>query len=51
MSPLIYEKKDGIATLTMNRPEKHNAMNPQMQVEMARAGSTSAMTRTRALPS
>ena len=37
MSPLIYEKKDGVATLTMNRPEKQNAMNPQMQVEMARA--------------
>lgn len=37
MSHLIYEKKDGVATLTMNRPERRNALSPQMIVEMARA--------------
>ncbi len=37
MPDLIYEKKDGIAYLTMNRPEKRNAMSPQMIVQMARA--------------
>lgn len=37
MSHLIYEKKDGVATLTMNRPERRNALSPQMVVEMAQA--------------
>ena len=31
------EKDDGIAWLYMNRPEKRNAMNPQMHYEMDRA--------------
>ena len=28
--PVLYEAKDGIATLTMNRPDFHNAQNSQM---------------------
>ena len=31
------ENEDGIACLIMNRPEKRNAMNPQMHYEMDRA--------------
>ncbi len=31
------DKQDGITFLTMNRPEKRNAMNPQMHYEMDRA--------------
>ena len=27
---IAIEKQDGIAWLIMNRPEKRNAMNPQM---------------------
>lgn len=34
MSHLIYEKRDGVAYLTMNRPERRNALSPQMMVEM-----------------
>jgi enoyl-CoA hydratase len=37
MATVIYEKSEGIVTITMNRPEKHNAMNPQMLVELAEA--------------
>ena len=37
MSHLIYEKREGIAFLTMNRPERRNALSPQMIVEMAQA--------------
>lgn len=37
MSHLKYVKKDGVATLTMNRPERRNALSPQMIVEMAQA--------------
>ncbi|MBV1906349.1 MAG: enoyl-CoA hydratase/isomerase family protein [Pseudomonadales bacterium] len=37
MSHLIYEKRDGIAYLTMNRPERRNALSPQMIVEMNNA--------------
>jgi len=37
MTHLIYEKRDGIAFLTMNRPERRNALSPQMIVEMANA--------------
>lgn len=37
MSTVIYEKSESIVTITMNRPEKHNAMNPQMLVELANA--------------
>ena len=37
MPDLIYEKRDGIALLTMNRPEKRNALSPQMMVQLADA--------------
>ena len=34
---VLYEKSDGIATVTLNRPEKLNALTPQMRVEMRQA--------------
>jgi hypothetical protein len=37
MSELLYEKKDGIAILTLNRPERKNALTPQMMVRLAEA--------------
>lgn len=37
MPPLLYEKKDGIAYITLNRPDKHNAMDPEMAVRLADA--------------
>ena len=37
MPDLIYEKRDGIALLTMNRPEKRNALSPQIMVQLADA--------------
>ncbi len=35
MSTVIYARSENIVTITMNRPEKHNAMNSQMLVELA----------------
>ncbi len=35
--PLIYEKKAPIAYITLNRPEVHNAMNPEIIVRLAAA--------------
>jgi enoyl-CoA hydratase len=32
---VLYEKKDGIATVTMNRPEVRNALNAEMLVRLA----------------
>ena len=34
---LIIEKEDGIATITLNRPEVMNAWNPQMASEASEA--------------
>lgn len=34
---LIYEKKDRIAYLTINRPEAHNSIDPETAVELHRA--------------
>ncbi len=31
---LLYEEDDGVATVTLNRPEVHNAFDQQMQAEM-----------------
>lgn len=37
MPDLIYEKRDGIAHLTLNRPEKRNAFSPEMICRLADA--------------
>lgn len=34
---LIYEKKGGIAYLTFNRPESHNAIDPETAIELLEA--------------
>jgi enoyl-CoA hydratase len=34
---LLYEKKDGVAYVTFNRPEKRNAITPEMMVRLAEA--------------
>ncbi|MGH7822178.1 MAG: enoyl-CoA hydratase-related protein [Candidatus Binatia bacterium] len=34
---VLYEKKDGIATVTMNRPEVRNAIDPEMLCRLADA--------------
>ena len=37
MPALLYEKRDGVAYLTFNRPEVHNALSPEMMVRLADA--------------
>jgi enoyl-CoA hydratase len=37
MSSLLYEKKNSIAYITLNRPEKHNSIDPEMAVRLAEA--------------
>ena len=34
---LIHEISDGVATLRLNRPERHNALSPEMVVRLAEA--------------
>ena len=37
MPDLLYEKRDGVAILTLNRPERRNAFSPQLMVLLADA--------------
>jgi enoyl-CoA hydratase len=37
MPDLLYEKRDGIAILTLNRPDHRNAFSPEMMVLLAEA--------------
>ena len=37
MPDLLYEKRDGIAILTLNRPEQRNAFSPETMVRLASA--------------
>jgi enoyl-CoA hydratase len=37
MSDLLFEKRDGLALLTLNRPAKKNALTPEMIVRLADA--------------
>ncbi len=37
MPDLIFEKRDGVAILTFNRPERKNAISPQMMLQLAEA--------------
>jgi enoyl-CoA hydratase len=37
MPDLLYEKQDGVALLTLNRPEHRNAYSPEMMVLLAEA--------------
>ena len=37
MPDLLYEKRDGVAILTFNRPERRNALSPQLMVLLAEA--------------
>lgn len=34
---LLYDVADGVATVTLNRPERHNAMSPELVVRLAKA--------------
>jgi enoyl-CoA hydratase/carnithine racemase len=37
MTDLLYTKRDGVAHLTLNRPERHNALTPESVVRLADA--------------
>ena len=34
---LLYDKQEGVATITLNRPERHNAFNVAMAGELRQA--------------
>ncbi len=34
---ILYEKRDGVATITLNRPERHNAITLTMSRELQQA--------------
>ncbi len=36
-APILFSREDGIAEVVLNRPEKRNALNPEMIVRLARA--------------
>ena len=36
-SALLYEKRDGVASLTINRPERRNAFSPEVLCRLADA--------------
>ena len=38
LQTLLYAVEDGIATVTLNRPEKLNAFTPQMRDELVEIG-------------
>ena len=44
MPALIFEKRNHVAYLTLNRPEVHNSLNPEMLVSLARRGRRSTAT-------
>jgi enoyl-CoA hydratase len=35
MHPVLCERSEGVAVITLNRPEKHNALTPEMMVRLA----------------
>lgn len=37
MTELLYEKRDGVALLTLNRPTRKNALTPELMVRLAEA--------------
>ncbi len=46
---LLYEERDGVAIVTLNRPDVHNAFNLAMQAELRQVWCRSAATTTSAL--
>ena len=43
---IIYEKRERIAYITLNRPDRRNAISPPMQIELWTRFTTSATTPT-----